>query len=437
MSRNIDRFVCYLIRGAMYPLQFASPRLIHHLGKGLGIILYYLHPKFRKRALSNLALATTLQLSSKEIVKIAKESFQSLCITFLEYPKLSTIKNIQMMAYCENKEAADQIIQQGKGIIFFCAHQANWEMLFLEGTSRMKGVAIGRPIKNMYLYAWVKKIREKFGGTIIDPKNAIKEGLRTLKAGKFLGIVGDQGMPESFFQSPFFGRNAYTSPIPAILAYRTNSPIIFASIRRKNFRYCIHYSDPIWPNVEKPQEEAVKQMMEHLLDLLQESIKENKGEWLWQHNRYKQETPANVYYRFRHDSILVILPMEKEDFLSSYPLVESLRKIYPKAFIDVLCPDSLTSYLSPSIEVIPYKHKQDILLDNYKHKLVFNFTSYSIHTHFMKKSALEVIDFNKLKHLAKKYSHQDFFPTHKEMLFHAISRKEVFLEEKRGLHHAK
>ena len=69
-------------------------------------------------------------------------------------------------------------------------------------------------LKNTSLYEWVVSIREKYGGTIIPPRQAIKGGLRALKQGKFLGIVGDQGMPESPYAFDFFGRRAWTTPCP-------------------------------------------------------------------------------------------------------------------------------------------------------------------------------------------------------------------------------
>ena len=69
----------------------------------------------------------------------------------------------------------------------------------------MKGLAIGKPIKNKYLYERVKSIREKNGGKITVPKSALKHGLKALRRGVFLGILGDQGMPSSDFSLPFLG----------------------------------------------------------------------------------------------------------------------------------------------------------------------------------------------------------------------------------------
>ncbi|MCB1109208.1 MAG: hypothetical protein KDK44_06080, partial [Chlamydiia bacterium] len=62
-----------LINLITFPMRFVSYRAIHALGHFLGPILYYLIPKFRKRALSNIALA--LKLPNTEIRQLAKASF--------------------------------------------------------------------------------------------------------------------------------------------------------------------------------------------------------------------------------------------------------------------------------------------------------------------------------------------------------------------------
>ena len=196
----------------------------------------------------------SLAASAGEIVPLAKEAMQNLAITALEYAKLAREKNIEKIAFCENPQIAERLICEKKPPIFFCGHLANWEILFLEGTSRMPGIAIGRPIKNKRLYKWITSIREKFGGKMVPPRSAVKEGLKALKQGSFLGIVGDQGMPDSGFRSSFLGRDAWTSPLPAILSYRTGSPIIVATTVRENSRYTIHYSDPLWPDLNAPAE---------------------------------------------------------------------------------------------------------------------------------------------------------------------------------------
>ena len=397
-----------LIRLFLLPFAILPHRAIHAIGNALGALLYYLLPKFRKRALSNLALATDLHLSRKEIQKIARASFQNLAITCLEYPKFSLSKNIEGTIICENPETADALIAKGQGIVFFVGHQANWETLFLDGTRRMPGVAIGRPIKNKYLYNWVQKMRTRFGGTIVEPKKGIGKGLRALREGKFMGIVGDQALPEVGYLSTFLGRRAWTSPAPAILAYKTKSPLITATTRRERGKYYIHYSDPIWPNPDKTLEEETSRLMDETLTLFAASIAENPSQWLWQHNRWKQETPKNVFYRYRHDTILTIFSTS-----DTFALAATLREIYPEAFLTFLIPENLKDHF-PDIdgELLTYATTRDKLLPDYDYKLVLDFTATPrLAAHYKRRAAQIVVTMKKPTHdkLLKKLCRPHFY----------------------------
>lgn len=403
MAIDKDRWIYYLIRILTFPCALLPYRALHRLGKMVGILAYHWMPAYRKRALSNLALAHDLALDHKQLIAYAKQSFQNLAINCLEYPKLSLEKDFSRVIQCENPEVADALYQKGQGIIFFCGHQSNWEVLFLDGTTRMRGIAIGKTIKNPWLYRWILSIREKNGGKIIAPRNAVREGLRALRKGVFLGIVGDQGMPDSGYAFPFLGRRAWTSTAPALLAYKTHSPIIFASTRRIPGQYRIHYSDPIWPDLTQPVETEVTRMMDQALTLLQKSIQLSPGDWLWQHNRWKQQTTRNLYKRFRQDSLCLILPEENLDPL--LPHLSTLKEIYPLVFFCLILPEK-HRHLSPleASEVILYKHPSETLLHDYRFKLIFNFTDYApIAPHYKALSAFEVLDLPTLKTLAAEH----------------------------------
>lgn len=402
MTQRKEQWIYLLIRSVMTPFSLLPYRWIHALGRCLGRIGFYCLSEYRKRTLSNLALATDLQLSHQELIHTAKLSFENLAINVLEYAKFARERDLSRVIHCENPEQADALYRQGQGIIFFCGHQSNWEALFLDGTRRMKGVAIGRPIKNQQLYRWILSIREKHGGTIITPRNAIREGMRALRKGIFLGIVGDQGMPNSGYAFPFFGRRAWTSTAPALLAYKTDSPLIFAATHRVAGGYRIRYSDPIWPDLSQPMETEIPRLMDRLLTLLQESIQRRPGEWLWQHNRWKQETLHTLYKRFRHDCISLILPPELDNWTRIIPHLPTLKEIYPNAFLSLFIPASQQQTpLIPADEVIYYQSLEETLTSDLRFKLIFNFTSYqAIHTHYRRLSAFEVLDLPTLHALA-------------------------------------
>jgi len=197
---------------------------------------------------------------------------------------------------------------------------------------------------------------------------------------------------------------AWTTTAPALLSYKTNCPIIVATTRRVDGGYRIHYSDPIWPDQNNNSEMEVKRLMNLSLHLLQKSIKESPGEWLWQHNRWKQQTPKVIYKRFRHDCICIILPKDKisfEKFIEHLPI---LKSIYTRDFIFILCPKKYKNYhLIDCDKIIYYKHYKNTLLNDYRFKLIYNFTPYKkINKHYMKLSAFEVITLEKLEKLASK-----------------------------------
>ncbi len=391
----MHRFSYLLILILTWPIRYMPYRMIHALGALLGSALYHLFPKYRKRALSNLALASSLKLTEEQIRLYAKESIQNLIITCLEYAKLDSEKQIQRIASCVNPEEADRLMKESKPVIFFCGHQSNWEVLFLEGTSRMPGVAIGRPIENKPLYSWITSIREKFGGKMIASQNAIREGLRGLKKGAFLGIVGDQGMPDSGYSSPFFGRTAWTSPIAAILSHRTGSPIIVPTTHRKHGKYYIHYSEPIWPNTEAPLEIETERLMTAMLANLEKKIAEAPGQWLWSHNRWKQQTRDLLKLKFRHESILIVLPEEKKQLGVILPHLGTFREIYPYEFITIYTP--IEGIVLENAEIVSYQSEKDILKSDYCFKLVFNLSAFGrIKRHYKRLAAFEVVSLPEL-----------------------------------------
>ncbi|HSW71877.1 MAG TPA: hypothetical protein VLG44_00515, partial [Chlamydiales bacterium] len=223
--------------------------------------------------------------------------------------------------------------------------------------------------------------------------------------GVFLGIVGDQGMPDSGYAFPFFGRKAWTSTAPAILAYKTGSPIMVATTRRKKGKYHIHYSEPLWPDLSKPMDEEIIRLMNASLAQLQESIKKSPGEWLWQHNRFKQHVNKVIQKSYRWDSICIILPPEKEEFEKLLPHLKTLKNIYASDFLFVIIPTAFEHQLNIECdEKILYNKIEDALVNDFRFKLVFNFTKLKkIKKHYLKLSAFHVLTLEDLKKIAYPY----------------------------------
>ena len=319
--------------------------------------------------MSNLAIAFGTTMSEKERAKLARHSFQNLMITCLEFFRLKK-KDLPKVIKMIEPEKVTSLQQKGQGIVFLTGHQANWEIPFLcVNMLSPGGVAVGRPINNPRIYKWVLSVREMNGGKIVMPKQAIKAGLKALRSGNYIGIVGDQAFPESDYSYPLFGTRAWSTTAPALLAYKTKSPILVGMTRRKSGYYEVSGSPHLWPNYDLPMKESVKDLMDRALAYLEQSIKDAPDQWMWIHDRWKQQGIDHVKRIYRYGFILVIVP-NKEDTT----LQEHLKKIYPRSFLTFVTT------------------QDDLTVRDWRYQLVLDFVDLpKVRRHFKKLGAVRAI----------------------------------------------
>lgn len=373
--------------------------MIHALGRILGIVIYYVHVPFRKKTMTNLAIAFGKTMSERERRKLAKRSFQNLTITSLEFFRLQKSKNrLEEIATIEGGLEVMELLKKGQGVVFVTGHQANWEIPFIAITEKAKGMGIGRPIKNRWLYKWILSIREMHGGKIVTPKNALSQGLKALRNGEFVGIVGDQAFPESSYSYPLFGTRAWTTTAPALLAYKTNSPLVIAFTKRVKGRYHISASPIMWPNCANSLKEEIIHLMDTAMGYLEKSIAARPHEWMWQHDRWKQQGIDHVKREYRYGFILIIFPQDCTAHLELLPL---FRLIYPRSFLSFLVPVGTTLDLA-STEVYHYTSESDLLLNDWRYQLVIDFyDSKKARRHYQKRGAFKTLTLKKMQRLAQ------------------------------------
>lgn len=390
----MSHLVSYLcLRIFTYPLRWIPQRIIRMNGNLLGSLCFYLVPRLRKRATSNIALATDLQIPFDEIPRMARKSLQNLAVTCLEFVKFSYVS--QLAPYVDLQDDSG-LFKEGNqnGAIFACPHKANWELFFLQGSLLFPLVGIARPLKNPYLDSFVKRARERFGGILYPPKNGVKECLRALKQKKVVGLIVDQATPRQGIKTKFLGRRAYATTIAALLAYKTGTPIIPATLSREDKKYKMRFHPALYPKTECPIEVETERLVSETLRIFEESIQDKPEEWLWIHNRYKQDPRGFVKTRYRFDSILAILPEDEELFERALTAVKTLSSFYPESFLTVLLPKKYkdTLFLA-DVEVILYDLSSEILQSDYRFKLVFNFTpNKRVSRHYKRLSAFHVIN---------------------------------------------
>jgi hypothetical protein len=168
-------------------------------------------------------------------------------------------------------------------------------------------------------------------------------------------------------------------------------------------------------------EEEIPRLMQASLSYLENSIKESPDQWLWQHNRWKQQLPGSIPKKFRHDSLCVILPNKRSHFDKVKGALSHFRNLYPTEYILFVAPakykDELLD-LGEKEEVFWYENEEECFINDYRFKLVFNFTSNKkIKAHFKKRSAFAVLDHGTLLKLSNKTAHSPL----KDILTKALS----------------
>lgn len=342
---------------------------IHALGRITGSLIYYVYTPYRKKAMSNLAIAYGNTKTEKERKKLARQSFQNLMITCLEFFRLKK-KDLPKVIKMVEPEKVTTLQEKGQGIVFLTGHQANWEIPFLcVNMLSPGGVAVGRPINNPRLYKWVLSVRQMNGGKIVMPRQTIKAGLKALRAGKYIGIVGDQAFPESDYSYPLFGTRAWSTTAPALLAYKAKCPIIVGTTHRKSGYYEVRGSSPLWPNYDLPMKDSVTDLMDRAFKHLEESIKGSPDQWMWIHDRWKQQEIDHVKRIYRYGFILVLVPKNAPDDIRA-----RLEKIYPRSFLTFLTPED------------------DLFCRDWRYQLVLDFVGLpKVRRHFCKLGAVRAI----------------------------------------------
>ncbi len=161
----------------------------------------------------------------------------------------------------------------------------------------------------------------------------------------------------------------------------------------------IHYSDPIWPDKEAPSEQEVDRLMKASLALLEEKISAEPGQWLWSHNRWKQQTPEKLKKAYRHESILIVLPREEEELEKLLPHLGVFREIYPREFITVYAPEGVAERVQiKDAEVVPYAQDEELFKRDLRFKLVFNLTQVEgLERHFLNLAAFHAVSLKELQ----------------------------------------
>ncbi len=180
-------------------------------------------------------------------------------------------------------EALEQARAAGRAAILVSGHFGNYDVIRAGMIAR--GFDVGglyRPMNNRYFNTRYVATISRIGQPLFERgRRGMTQMIRHLKGGGTLAILIDQHMGSGAVLT-FFGEKAATALSTAELALKYDAVVVpcYAIRQPDGMRFKAVFEEPV------PHTDAM-QMTQALNDSLEARVRENMGQWLWSHRRWK------------------------------------------------------------------------------------------------------------------------------------------------------
>jgi Kdo2-lipid IVA lauroyltransferase/acyltransferase len=285
----------YTMRATIRALGALSWDAACRIGEQLGA-LGYRPLGIRKRVVERQIAAAFPELDHEAVVNLARDSYKHLGRTFIETALLDSLGKDglqQLVESVEGWEEVEEVMAKGKGAVMVTGHIGNWELA--GGYVAARGIpldAIVRGMANPLFDAYINHTREGIGMTIVHDSEAVRRTPRSLRAGRAVAFVADQGakgLASTFV--PFFGRPAKTPRGAAVFALRFEVPVLFVvALRKPNGRYRL-IVERLEAKRTGDMDSDVDAIVARFTERLEHWVRVVPAQYFWQHRRWKRQPP--------------------------------------------------------------------------------------------------------------------------------------------------
>ena len=291
-----DRIQYAALRGVIGALRGLSWERAGRLGERIGA-LGYSPLGIRRDVVVRQVAAAFPGLSREEVEGIARASYAHLGRTTIEtalLPRFDRQHILDLFERADNWQAVERALAGGKGIILVTGHLGNWELGGAYLAARGIGLdAITRGMANPLFDGYLTRTRERIGMTVVHDADAVRRTPRSLRAGRAVAFVADQGvlgLASTFV--PFFGRPAKTPRGPAVLALRLGVPVVFGcALRQPDGRYVISF-EPVTVEDTGHREADVDAVVAGYTKTLERWVRRAPEQYFWHHRRWRRQPPG-------------------------------------------------------------------------------------------------------------------------------------------------
>lgn len=350
----LDYCIYLVYRAVVDFLSLLPLTLLFLLGRFTGWLAWLFAHNYRRLAWRNLEIAFGDELSAAARGRLLREHFQRLCanllcsIKFTRWPIERTLARIRI----ENAHHIEGLVRSRQPFVLLLGHLSSWELcaqLLPQFLPEGRRATIYQRIRNPYIDAHIRAARARQEVEIFERSDGFGKVIDLLRSGGRVGILADQHAGDRGLWTPFFGRLASTTPLPALLAKRTGASILpFAIVTDGFARWRAVFEEPL-----STKTASVKALTAAGNRTIERQIRREPADWFWVHNRWKTPIPNFLLPRYRRGifvpdgqslkpfRILIRSSNWLGDAVMSVPAVRAIKRGRPDAEVTIAAPEKL------------------------------------------------------------------------------------------------
>jgi lipopolysaccharide heptosyltransferase II len=364
-------FAVYLLYRAGSAVVAALPLpFLFALGQFLGACAWMFSGKYRRLAKRNLAIAFANEKSPGELHRLIRQHFRRLGANLLCSAKLTQMspEKILERVEVENIEAMAREFRAGVPVVLVLSHLGTWEIfaqLMPKFVGFVRNASVYQGLGNRFIDEHVRRTRSQTGLELFDRHDGFEPVIELLRSGGGVGVLSDQHAGDHGVWTPFFGRLASSSPLPALLAKRTRAAVIAAAVYTTGrARWRMVFTE----RFDQPGA-SIAAFTSKINDVIEQQIRRAPEDWFWVHNRWKTPDPNFLLAHYKRGvyvppgfsdrnlkpfRILIRSSNWLGDAVMSVPAVRAIKKGRPDAHVTIAAPEKIAPMwkLIPEVDAI-------------------------------------------------------------------------------------
>jgi len=276
----------------IYALGLTPRRWSSAIADAIGVIWYALDKGHREIVHENMARVYGSEKSGVEIRNIARRCFGHIARIPFEMGWSLRRERQDFMRHCRmtGLEHLRRAHAKGKGVLILTLHIGNWELLSTSYIASGFNVSVVyRPLDFEPVDKFILDYRSRHGAQPISKKKSMRRILNALAQNDCVGILLDQtaGL-KAGVRVNFFGHPAWTNKGMALMALKTQAPVLTTFLVRNGLDYEVHIGPEIPLVRTGNKEDDIRLNTLRYNQALEEIIRKYPEQWLWMHRRWKE-----------------------------------------------------------------------------------------------------------------------------------------------------